>query len=310
MIIQIDNREKDLIKILPSLLKMYEFDTHHTIVIENIPLGDIVIYKTQEDKLNDNPIVIIERKSLTDLASSIRDGRYNEQSLRLYHTNTHNHNIWYIIEGNIKYYSPKYTKVDAKALYSSIVSLNYYKGFTVFRTFDIVETAEFIIRSVDKIHREKKIQPYYQNYGSQNSEIITNLDNLENKSGEKSILKENIKEIINKEPLTQIEQQQYKLDVPYSNTVKKVKKNNLTPENIGEVILSQIPGISNITSLAIMKHYGSLYNLIIQLGKDQSCLDTFKYKTSSGQIRKISSSSIQNIINYLMYQKDNTITVL
>jgi ERCC4-type nuclease len=310
MIIQIDNREKHLIKILPSLLKMYDFDKQNTIMIENIPLGDIVLYKTEEDIKNDNPIVIIERKSLTDLASSIRDGRYNEQSLRLHHTNTHNHNIWYIIEGNVKYYSSKYTKVEPKALYSAMVSLNYYKGFTIFRTFDVVETAEFIIRSVDKIHREKKLQPFYQNNESENYKKTTFLDVHENKSGEKSILKDNIDEVINnKEPVSQFEQQQYKNDIPYSNTVKKVKKENLTPENIGEVILSQIPGISNITSLAVMKHYGSLYNLIIELGKDPKCLETFKYKTSNGQIRKISSSSIQNIINYLLYQKDNVISI-
>ena len=30
----------------------------------------------------------------------------------------------------------------------------------------------------------------------------------------------------------------------YTNVVHKVKKKNITPENIGEIILSQIPGIS------------------------------------------------------------------
>ena len=45
-------------------------------------------------------LLIIERKSLNDLASSIKDGRYAEQSFRLSNIEHHNHNIVYLIEGD------------------------------------------------------------------------------------------------------------------------------------------------------------------------------------------------------------------
>ena len=45
---------------------------------------------------------LIERKSLNDLESSIKDGRYNEQSLRLDKYDLANHNIYYLIELNYK----------------------------------------------------------------------------------------------------------------------------------------------------------------------------------------------------------------
>ena len=83
--------------------------------------------------------------------------------------------------------------------------------------------------------------------------------------------------------------------------MNKVKKKNIRPDNIGEIILSQIPGISSTTSLAIMKQFGSLYNLLTELKEDQHCLDEVVYKTRSGQTRRISKSSIANIVQYLLY---------
>ena len=46
----------------------------------------------------------------------------------------------------------------------------------------------------------------------------------------------------------------------YSSVVKKVKKDNITADNIGEIMLCQIPGISSTTAGAIMTHFdGSLH---------------------------------------------------
>ena len=91
--------------------------------------------------------------------------------------------------------------------------------------------------------------------------------------------------------------------------VKKVKKDNITPENIGSVILSQIPGISAKTSLIIMNKFGSLLNLLKALEKDKTCLNTLTYTTKSGQERRISSKSISSIIEYLLYQKSAVIKI-
>ena len=53
----------------------------------------------------------------------------------------------------------------------------------------------------------------------------------------------------------------------YCNVVKKVKKDNVTPGNIGEIILCQIPGISSITAIAIMKHFDNFPDFINKITK-------------------------------------------
>ena len=105
MIIKVDNRERKLIKLLNAKLDELEV-SKISIVVEELPLGDIII-------CDDNKVekLIIERKSLNDLAASIRDGRYSEQSFRLENHEIHNHNIVYLIEGDIHRYSNKYSKI-------------------------------------------------------------------------------------------------------------------------------------------------------------------------------------------------------
>jgi ERCC4-type nuclease len=96
MIINVDYREKILLKKLQDLKEKNKFGKIE-IQTSNLPLGDVVILnKENKEEL------IIERKSISDLASSIKDGRYAEQSFRLNNYKTHNHNIIYIIEGDIQ----------------------------------------------------------------------------------------------------------------------------------------------------------------------------------------------------------------
>ena len=93
MKIVVDNREHSLIKLLKALNNDYEYNI--PIVVEKMDLGDIAIH------FDDEEIILMERKKLSDLASSIRDGRYKEQSYRLNGNSLHNHNIMYIVEVNL-----------------------------------------------------------------------------------------------------------------------------------------------------------------------------------------------------------------
>ena len=69
----IDNREpKELITALQNRVD--------SVSLENLEIGDIIIKND-----NNKTILIFERKSLSDLISSIKDGRYKEQSFRLSH---------------------------------------------------------------------------------------------------------------------------------------------------------------------------------------------------------------------------------
>ena len=258
MKIKVDIREKKLIPLLKALNSDYGYNIE--IIVERLDLGDIIIYSNDTDG-NVNEHLIIERKSLSDLASSLRDGRYMEQSYRLDKESLHNHNVIYLIEGDLGYYNSKYTKIKKETLIVTMGCIQYYKGFSVMRTKDLMETAEYIIRFTDKMIRDNKKndkKSYYEG-GSQ----------MEN----------------------------------YSSYVTRVKKNNITPENIGEIILNQIPGVSKSTSITIMGQFGSLYNLLNKLKEDQSCLDNLKYKTKNGKERRISKTSIKNIYQYLLYQK-------
>ena len=85
----------------------------------------------------------------------------------------------------------------------------------------------------------------------------------------------------------------------YCTVVKKVKKDNVTPDNIGEIILCQIPGISSVTAMAIMKHFKTFPNLIEELQKNSQCIENLTIQ-SNGKIRKINKSSIENIKQYLL----------
>ena len=153
MKLKIDDREKKLIKLVQAFKAMYGFKFE--IIIEKLPIGDVILCDD-----DDTERLIIERKGVSDLAASLKDGRYREQSYRLTNNPVHNHNIIYLIEGNLSTWVNRY-KVQSNTLYSAIFSLNYYKGFSVIKTIDITETAEYILRMCDKLNREKKKISYY-----------------------------------------------------------------------------------------------------------------------------------------------------
>jgi ERCC4-type nuclease len=256
MIIKIDNRERKLITLMKALKKDlgYNFD----IIVEVLDLGDIIICDDNVEKL------IIERKSLSDLAASLKDGRYSEQSFRLNGIKMHNHNIVYLIEGDIHKYNNKYNKIKASTLQVTMFCLQYFKGFSVFKTRDVVETAEYILRITNKLQKEKTRENYYDG---------TNTF----------------------------------IDKSYTDVVKRVKKKNIVPENVGEIILSQIPGISSKTSKVVMAQFNSLYDMLEKIKNDKHCLDNVEFDMSNGKKRKISQTTVKNIRKYLLYRKDDPV---
>jgi ERCC4-type nuclease len=280
MKITIDYRENNLFESCKQHIEKNNLKNIE-LVIGNLPIGDIILSN------NDKELIIIERKSLADLTSSIKDGRYAEQSFRLNNYNIHNHNIIYLIEGDWNEYNrSKFNKsINQHTLMSSMISIHYYKGFSVHRTQSISETALFIVYFADKLQREnnKKI-PYYAN------NTTNNIDNELNDIDNKKI------DTINK---------QNNIDT-YSNVVKKVKKDNITIHNIGEIILSQIPNVSTQSSIAIMNKYKTIKNLIYHLEKDVTCLENIFIGTDKP--RKISKPCKSSIYKYLL-QIDNEMII-
>ena len=275
MKITVDNREQELLKHINQLVLFIPAFKQLKVDCVNLPLGDIIISDETEEK------IIIERKSMSDLLSSIKDGRYEEQSYRLNGMTTHNHNIYYLIEGDVnKSNRFKDTSMEKLTLYSAMFSLNYFKGFSIMRTFNMEETALFICNVANKL--EKSVvsgkKPFYQNRLA-----LTTDEQLENK--ESSVTEENV--------------QPEQSDKDYVNVIKKIKKENITTSNIGEIMLCQIPGVSAVTSLAIMEKYKNLPNLIKEIEANKTCLDNISYINSKGQSRKITKTSIANVVKFL-----------
>lgn len=266
----IDNRERQLLTTMELLQK--EMKSSITYETSNLDIGDIVM-KNEKDEY----LLIIERKTIPDLLASIKDGRYNEQSFRLTNfTEIHNHNIIYLIEGSTK----NLTK-DKQMIYSSLFSLNYFKGFSVIKTENIQETAYFIFNSFQKLQKEKLKKPFYENNvhtSLQKHKIEHKIENEEEKK----------------------EDEPPQPSSSYCSFVKKKKNENITPLNFGEIILCQIPSINSVTAIAVMKEFKNINNLIASLQSDINCLDNLTYMTEKNQKRKISKTCIENIKKFLL----------
>lgn len=274
MKIIIDEREQDLYEKCYSIVNTEGNTTFIQLSKEVLPLGDIII-KTDEDK----DLIIIERKSFPDLFASIKDGRYEEQSYRLLHsTSIVTHNILYLLEGM---FSQLKSITEKKLMYSTIASLNFMKGFSVMRTATVRESAELIIWMANKLDRDlqKGKIPYYLMKNSQT--VLPIINSNENISSEE----ETNTQIISK--------------ADYCNVVKQVKKDNITPENIGEIILCQIPGISSKTAIAIMNKFDSFPHFLEELQNNNKILDNI-IMDNGGKIRRINKNCIENIKKYLL----------
>lgn len=264
MLLKIDAREKELIQCCQYILEMSPSYKEVQLVVEALPLGDIILEKEGQEK------VIIERKSIRDLSASIKDGRYEEQSFRLNGYPMENHNIVYLIEGDLNKINMFKDRIDKMTLYSAMISLFYFKGFSVLRTVSIEETANVLCNMAYKIEKSES----------------------DGKKAFYSLREKNVADSL-KEELGLVKEENY------SSVVKKVKKENITPENIGEIMLSQIPGISSVTASEIMTKFKNLPNLITALKENESCLENFSYTNTKGQTRKMNKTIVTNLKKFL-----------
>ena len=163
----IDNRETGFIEKFQQLFPPL---THQiTVEVARLDLGDMIIRSDAEvDE------VIFERKTIYDLASSIKDGRYNEQSFRLDASPVPNHNIFYLIEGDIERLYEYKARTNKSVLYSCITSLSYYKGFSVYNTKSLDESCKFIYNFITKLRKEdfKRKMPYYRHCATTELESV------------------------------------------------------------------------------------------------------------------------------------------
>jgi ERCC4-type nuclease len=259
MKIIVDERERDLFTVLTGLPET----PHIQITKQVLPLGDISLESDDGQKL-----LLIERKTCADLLASIKDGRYDEQSYRLIYSEEYSvrHNIIYLVEGIFS----KYVAKDRKLMYSTMTSLNYFKGFSVWRSSSVEETADVLIAMTDKIHRDMK--------KGKTPAATTPVAAVPAAPAETTDV----------------------VAADYCSVVKKVKKDNITSENIGEIVLCQIPSVSSTTAIAIMKQFGTFPALMTAIQQNPAAMDGITYEASNGKKRKISKTSIKLIKEYLV----------
>ena len=238
----IDFRETDFMNAVEFVKKTFVKFKDIEITKTNLEIGDIEFPDYD---------IIIERKTLGDLSSSIKDGRYSEQGHRLSSSKTHNHNIFYLIEGDFAHY-----KVDKTMIYSSMVSLQYFKGFSVIRMPNINESAFFLCNMLLKLRKEQKTG-FYQ----KTSETLT----------------------------------EEETDKQYTSFVKKQKKANITKNNIHEIMLMQIPGISDTIARHIIKEFKTIQELTTAIQTDMERIKAFTY-VEKDKTKKLNKTIIEGLL--------------
>ena len=201
---------------------MIEYCTQQGIphVTASLQVGDVVLTMTTEkenkeenkEAETDAPVkqppssLVFERKTLADLAASIKDGRYREQKQRLKSAYPF-HRITYIIEGSLRDVMNKPTTcgMPSKSLVSALIASRYREGFQVIHTANLTETVWYLLQIRDRM-------------------------------GEKTTLVDSVTATTTAETVA----------ADYAGTlrVKTKKIDNLTPELVYRMQLSQLPGIS------------------------------------------------------------------
>ena len=245
--ITVDYREQKLIEEMTARRNSDVVFKDIEIVTENLLLGDVRIVA------NDH-VLLIERKTIDDLLSSIKDGRYEEQSYRLQTEPC----VYYFIEGKVK-------KMH-QTVYSAILSLNYFKGFSVIKTDDVKETASTLLYFSLKLQRENSKKPHHH----------------------RALIKEETEE------------------EGYAALIQKKKSENITIDNFADIVLCQIPLVNHTYASIIMQKYdNSLVKLIEALQDNPHCLDNLTYTTNTNKVRKISKTCLQNIAKFLLQKNDS-----
>ena len=309
MLLLIDERERDLYQVLYQILHcrgdVYPIKLEKRV----LTLGDAAIC----EDMTERELVILERKTLKDLIASIKDGRYEEQSYRLTHSTAadfHLHNVNYVIEGPL---NSIYNPIERKIVLGALSSIHYFKGFSIMRTNSVEESAEWIVTLCHKMERElskNRVPWFYQGRSSNplttNSQTLpeTDIANTDTNTDTNTDIAntDTNTDIANTDTNTETNTENLEKVKAYCSVVKRVKSANLTPKNIGEVILCQIPSVGSETAQSIMQHFGnSLPQLVHALEQNgTACLDGLTTIDSKGKARKISKTCAANIHRFLL----------
>ena len=214
--------------------------------VRQLALGDMLLEWSGEAML------LVERKSVSDLLASIRDGRYGEQSFRLQRADglPAPHNIVYLLEGS----TLRLCAAEKQRCLSAMASCHFFKGFGVWHAENVQDTAEWLAATANKLARELAAgtaRPFYRARRPPQGQE-------EGGGGQGQQQEEEHEE----------HEEHDEEGEGYCSVVKRVKKENLTAANIGSVVLCQVPGFSAAGATAVMNSVDqSLLALLHRLGE-------------------------------------------
>ena len=260
--LELDYRESHLINILKTKLELKPI-----MEVKNLDIGDIIIS-------NGSHKLIIERKTVNDLVSSIKDGRYREQKMRLlsYQKKNINSRIIYLIEG---YELSTRLKNEQGALHGSLISMSLRDNIPIFRAKDVSNSVVFILRLYSRM--TKNAAELFPTVSRSESEIKSISIGIKSDTDD-NVTVNQMRDGDDKD-VRQIDLRgggNITTSTPkcYLDNIKIKKKENITADNWFTLALANIPGVSINIAKTITSKYEKMQDLIDAYEK----MDEEKYK--------------------------------
>jgi crossover junction endonuclease MUS81 len=245
--ITLDNREAKLIELFRQAAI--------PIQTMNLPIGDIIIKHTldlQQDVLalaeppKERRItyeIILERKCTQDMVASIKDGRYKEQKIRLLAegkntTPDRSVVIGYIIEGTP---AELRAPADKTMLLGSIISSTFRDNISILRTNSLQETFDLLVRLNERMMKD--YNEFFPNSTNRCAESAVDQTFSASDSSGCGVAGVGGND-------------------SYLASIKKNKKDNMTPSMWNMACLCGIPGVSSAIAIKIAERYPTLRALL------------------------------------------------
>jgi len=337
--IWVDYREKELIALLGTMVE------EKCLQITNLPLGDIVLSNHSSSPemaiespsssqspsavavapvlTNESIWTIFERKTISDMAASIRDGRYEEQAFRLRDSPIHNHNVVYLVEGNpskLLARSNRFSKnhISTDTMYSAFCSILFLKGFSLYHAMDLHDSASFIVQCHRKLTKElsnpskrtskstkasKYTELYYTN-NMTNGDMMSCRNHDENKNINKNDNDKKANDVLlleNEE--NQLNEMKTSKTREYESIMKK--KNVYTSDRgVHMAMLAQIPSVSAVIAGALLDEFDTPMKLASRIRENPALLTEWKYGANTN------ASQWQPSTNTIAIEKDTNIDIV
>jgi crossover junction endonuclease MUS81 len=284
----IDVRENKLIDLIKT---KSQFPIYQT---ASLPIGDIIIRHSERhsERHSSGDItyeIILERKCVTDMIASIKDGRYKEQKIRLLSEMVSSSNkvkIAYLIEGSI---DELRAPPDKTILIGSVISSTFRDNIPILRTSSLQDTLDFIQRLHERLAKD-----YKDFFSNQRENLIPNETISSNNEVQDIEMNTNTETNTNISTNTNL----------YLHSIKKNKKDNMTPAMWNMNCLCGIPGVSSAIAIKIAEKYPTLralldaYQACTYIASRESLLADIILTETDKQRRRIGNVISKRIYEY------------